>query len=114
MVLVLSRLLQGGSPRHKLVKQPSQPTGTAFSAFNPPKENPSLQDCTQDGPERTGLCRGMLIIFKILNSLLNVFHLVFLFILEPFFSDSCHKSMYLYYCRLFSLQNTSKLIRRSL
>ncbi|KAG5268465.1 hypothetical protein AALO_G00212890 [Alosa alosa] len=47
-------LLQAGSPRHKLVKQPSQPTGTAFSAFNPPKENPSLQDTTKDSPERTG------------------------------------------------------------
>ncbi|KAJ8418697.1 hypothetical protein AAFF_G00001960 [Aldrovandia affinis] len=31
-------LLQGGSPRHKLVKQPSQPLETAFSAFNPPKD----------------------------------------------------------------------------
>ncbi|XP_061093494.1 uncharacterized protein si:ch73-173p19.1 isoform X1 [Conger conger] len=29
-------LLQGGSPRHKLVKQSSQPLQTAFSAFNPP------------------------------------------------------------------------------
>ncbi|KAJ8277031.1 hypothetical protein GJAV_G00070700 [Gymnothorax javanicus] len=29
-------LLQGGSPRHKLVKQSSQPHQTAFSAFNPP------------------------------------------------------------------------------
>ncbi|XP_031440137.1 uncharacterized protein si:ch73-173p19.1 isoform X2 [Clupea harengus] len=47
-------LLQGGSPRHKLVKQPGQPTGTAFSAFNPPIENPSLQDATQDSPESIG------------------------------------------------------------
>lgn len=31
-------LLQGQYPRHKLVKQSSQPTETAFSAFNPPKE----------------------------------------------------------------------------
>ncbi|XP_051543477.1 uncharacterized protein LOC127434637 isoform X2 [Myxocyprinus asiaticus] len=31
-------LLQGGSPRHKLVKQSSQPLETAFSAFNPPKD----------------------------------------------------------------------------
>uniref|UniRef100_A0A9J8CTA5 Si:ch73-173p19.1 n=1 Tax=Cyprinus carpio carpio TaxID=630221 RepID=A0A9J8CTA5_CYPCA len=31
-------LLQGGSPRHKLVKQPSGPLETAFSAFNPPKD----------------------------------------------------------------------------
>ncbi|XP_059391174.1 uncharacterized protein LOC132124251 [Carassius carassius] len=31
-------LLQGGSPRHKLFKQPSGPLETAFSAFNPPKD----------------------------------------------------------------------------
>ncbi|KAM9712730.1 uncharacterized protein ACNS7B_023178 [Menidia menidia] len=31
-------LLQGQYPRHKLVKQASQPAETAFSAFNPPKE----------------------------------------------------------------------------
>ncbi|XP_073686700.1 uncharacterized protein [Garra rufa] len=31
-------LLQGGSPRHKLVKQTSGPSETAFSAFNPPKD----------------------------------------------------------------------------
>ncbi|KAF7667984.1 hypothetical protein LDENG_00037520 [Lucifuga dentata] len=31
-------LLQGQYPRHKLVKQPSQPAETAFAAFNPPKE----------------------------------------------------------------------------
>ncbi|XP_071777591.2 uncharacterized protein LOC139928817 [Centroberyx gerrardi] len=31
-------LLQGHHPRHKLVKQSSQPAETAFSAFNPPKD----------------------------------------------------------------------------
>lgn len=31
-------LLQGQYPRHTLARQPSQPTETAFSAFNPPKE----------------------------------------------------------------------------
>lgn len=31
-------LLQGQYPRHRLVKQSSQPAETAFSAFNPPKE----------------------------------------------------------------------------
>ncbi|XP_030625124.1 uncharacterized protein LOC115808026 [Chanos chanos] len=43
-------LLQGGgSPRHKLVKPSSQPSGTAFSAFNPPKD--ARDPCTSDaGP----------------------------------------------------------------
>ncbi|XP_041718056.1 uncharacterized protein LOC121550043 isoform X2 [Coregonus clupeaformis] len=31
-------LLQGEHLRHKLVKNPSQPVGTAFAAFNPPKD----------------------------------------------------------------------------
>lgn len=31
-------LLQGQSPRHRLIKQSSQPADTAFSAFNAPKE----------------------------------------------------------------------------
>uniref|UniRef100_A0A665VA87 Uncharacterized LOC115060683 n=1 Tax=Echeneis naucrates TaxID=173247 RepID=A0A665VA87_ECHNA len=31
-------LLHGQYPRHRLVKQPSQPAETAFSVFNPPKE----------------------------------------------------------------------------
>lgn len=39
-------LLQGGSPRHKLVKQPSGPLETAFSAFNPPKNNNSQSEAT--------------------------------------------------------------------
>ncbi|KAM6900148.1 uncharacterized protein FYW49_016694 [Xenentodon cancila] len=34
-------LLQGQYPRHRLVKQSPQPTETAFSAFNPPKEGAS-------------------------------------------------------------------------
>ena len=38
------RLLQGQYPRHKLVKQSSQPPETAFSAFNPPKEAASTSD----------------------------------------------------------------------
>ncbi|XP_056155397.1 uncharacterized protein si:ch73-173p19.1 isoform X2 [Lampris incognitus] len=44
-------LLQGQNLCHKLVKQPSQPTGTAFSAFNPPKEavNPSSYE-SHTGP----------------------------------------------------------------
>uniref|UniRef100_A0A3Q0SV66 Si:ch73-173p19.1 n=1 Tax=Amphilophus citrinellus TaxID=61819 RepID=A0A3Q0SV66_AMPCI len=38
-----AELLQGQYPRHTLARQPSQPTETAFSAFNPPKETgPSL------------------------------------------------------------------------
>ncbi|KAM7390257.1 hypothetical protein PAMA_008434 [Pampus argenteus] len=37
-------LLQGQYPRHRLVKQPSQPAETAFSAFNPPKESASTSE----------------------------------------------------------------------
>uniref|UniRef100_A0A672I0T2 Uncharacterized LOC115394255 n=1 Tax=Salarias fasciatus TaxID=181472 RepID=A0A672I0T2_SALFA len=37
-------LLQGQYPRHKLVKQPSQPAETAFSAFNPPKETANTSE----------------------------------------------------------------------
>ncbi|XP_056869061.1 uncharacterized protein si:ch73-173p19.1 [Takifugu flavidus] len=37
-------LLQGQYPRHRLVKQPSQPSETAFSAFNPPKHSQSTSD----------------------------------------------------------------------
>lgn len=77
MTFVLSRLLQGGSPRHKLVKQSSQPTGTAFSAFNPP--NPLLQDCTHDSPERTGWCGRMTMV---LNT--SLFNLMLCFILCSF------------------------------
>ncbi|XP_002660968.3 uncharacterized protein si:ch73-173p19.1 [Danio rerio] len=43
-------LLQGGSPRHKLVKQPSGPLETAFSAFNPPKDAAS----SNNNSEATG------------------------------------------------------------
>lgn len=37
-------LLQGQHPRHRLVKQSSQPAETAFSAFNPPKESASMSE----------------------------------------------------------------------
>lgn len=37
-------LLQGQYPRHRLVKQSSQPAETAFSAFNPPKEAASTSE----------------------------------------------------------------------
>ncbi|CAJ1082552.1 uncharacterized protein si:ch73-173p19.1 [Xyrichtys novacula] len=37
-------LLQGQYPRHRLVKQSSQPADTAISAFNPPKEAASTSD----------------------------------------------------------------------
>ncbi|KAM3593406.1 uncharacterized protein V6R79_012311 [Siganus canaliculatus] len=37
-------LLQGQHPRHKLVKQSSQPAETAFSAFNPPKDAASTSE----------------------------------------------------------------------
>ncbi|XP_034718110.1 uncharacterized protein si:ch73-173p19.1 [Etheostoma cragini] len=42
-------LLQGQYPRHRLVKQSSQPAETAFSAFNPPKEAASTSE-TQTSP----------------------------------------------------------------
>ncbi|TRY90270.1 hypothetical protein DNTS_005124 [Danionella cerebrum] len=45
-------LLQGGSPRHKLVKHASGPIETAFSAFNPPKEAISSNNNQQS--ESTG------------------------------------------------------------
>ncbi|XP_029384565.1 uncharacterized protein LOC115060683 isoform X2 [Echeneis naucrates] len=37
-------LLHGQYPRHRLVKQPSQPAETAFSVFNPPKEAASTSE----------------------------------------------------------------------
>ncbi|XP_028288759.1 uncharacterized protein LOC114453194 [Parambassis ranga] len=37
-------LLQGQYPRHRLLKQSSQPAETAFSAFNPPKEAASTSE----------------------------------------------------------------------
>ncbi|KAJ8375115.1 hypothetical protein SKAU_G00056950 [Synaphobranchus kaupii] len=45
-------LLQGGSPRHKLVKQSSQPLETAFSAFNPPKgqDTPTTAGSSHSAP----------------------------------------------------------------
>uniref|UniRef100_A0A673CF51 Uncharacterized LOC115410964 n=1 Tax=Sphaeramia orbicularis TaxID=375764 RepID=A0A673CF51_9TELE len=38
-------LLQGQVPRHRLIKQSSQPAETAFSAFNPPKEPANTSGC---------------------------------------------------------------------
>lgn len=35
-------IIQGQSPRHRLTQQPSRPAETAFSAFNPPKEQTGL------------------------------------------------------------------------
>ncbi|RXN24691.1 F-box LRR-repeat 13 [Labeo rohita] len=45
-------LIQGGSPRHKLVKQTSGPSETAFSAFNPPKDAVCSNNTSQS--ETTG------------------------------------------------------------
>uniref|UniRef100_A0A671NNY1 Si:ch73-173p19.1 n=1 Tax=Sinocyclocheilus anshuiensis TaxID=1608454 RepID=A0A671NNY1_9TELE len=45
-------LLQGGSPWHKLVKQPSGPLEMAFSAFNPPKDALCANNSSQS--EATG------------------------------------------------------------
>ncbi|XP_072234204.1 uncharacterized protein [Leuresthes tenuis] len=44
-------LLQGQYSRHKLVKQPSQPTETAFSAFNPPKEGATASTSHASPPD---------------------------------------------------------------
>ncbi|XP_070841669.1 uncharacterized protein [Chaetodon trifascialis] len=44
-------LLQGQYPRHRLVKQSSQPAETAFSAFNPPKEAASTSDTHTSPPD---------------------------------------------------------------
>lgn len=61
MCLPFIRLLQGQYPRHTLVKQSSQPSETAFSAFNPPKHSQSTSDthrgvysksCIHDGNRR--------------------------------------------------------------
>ncbi|XP_034562595.1 uncharacterized protein si:ch73-173p19.1 [Notolabrus celidotus] len=43
-------LIQGQYPRHRLVKQSSQPADTAFSAFNPPKEAASTSDSKAASP----------------------------------------------------------------
>ncbi|XP_074549340.1 uncharacterized protein LOC141807319 [Halichoeres trimaculatus] len=43
-------LLQGQYPRHRLVKQSSQPADTAFSAFNPPKEAAGTSDSKATSP----------------------------------------------------------------
>ncbi|CAL9698167.1 unnamed protein product [Knipowitschia caucasica] len=41
-------LLQGQSPRHRLTQRSSQPAETAFSAFNPPKEQTGSQASPSD------------------------------------------------------------------
>ncbi|KAF3703724.1 UBX domain-containing protein 1-A SAPK substrate protein 1-A [Channa argus] len=46
-------LLQGQYPRHRLVKQSSQPAETAFSAFNPPKEAASTSQSHASPTEST-------------------------------------------------------------
>ncbi|XP_063062726.1 uncharacterized protein si:ch73-173p19.1 isoform X2 [Engraulis encrasicolus] len=43
-------LQEGGGPRHKLMKQPGESTGTAFAAFNPPIAGPS----TPNNPAKEG------------------------------------------------------------
>ncbi|XP_010883825.2 uncharacterized protein si:ch73-173p19.1 isoform X2 [Esox lucius] len=43
-------LLQGENLRHKLVKNPPQPVGSAFAAFNPPKDAPCLSSTSQTSP----------------------------------------------------------------
>ncbi|XP_056594936.1 uncharacterized protein si:ch73-173p19.1 isoform X1 [Triplophysa dalaica] len=47
-------LLQGGSPRHKLVNQPSGPLETPFSAFNAPKDALLANNSSQS--EAAGPC----------------------------------------------------------
>ncbi|XP_066572316.1 uncharacterized protein LOC136762205 [Amia ocellicauda] len=48
-------MLQGGSPRHKLVKQSPPSGGTAFSAFNPPKvQGGGNARAEGDGSDRQG------------------------------------------------------------
>lgn len=53
----VDRLLQGQYPRHRLVKQSSQPAETAFSAFNPPKEAASTSESQTCPPENRGITR---------------------------------------------------------
>ncbi|KAL1006892.1 hypothetical protein UPYG_G00078570 [Umbra pygmaea] len=43
-------LLQGENPRHKLVRNPPQPVGSAFAAFNPPKDAPCPTSTSQTSP----------------------------------------------------------------
>lgn len=50
-------LLQGQSPRHRLTQQSSRPAETAFSAFNPPKE----QGGTLVSPSDSGACPSLLL-----------------------------------------------------
>nr|XP_024003262.1 uncharacterized protein LOC111973581 [Salvelinus alpinus] len=49
-------LLQGESLRHKLVKNPSQPVGTSFAAFNPPKD--AENSCTSQAQTSPTDSRG--------------------------------------------------------
>lgn len=51
-------ILQGGSPRHKLVKQSSGPPETAFSAFNPPKDARHTNNSSQSNATGPSLVLG--------------------------------------------------------
>lgn len=53
-------LLQGQYPRHTLVKQSSQPTETAFSAFNPPKEAGSSSE-SHTSPTDSRACPSLVL-----------------------------------------------------
>ncbi|XP_022051942.2 uncharacterized protein si:ch73-173p19.1 [Acanthochromis polyacanthus] len=53
-------LLQGQYPRHKLVKQSSQPAETAFSAFNPPKEAASTSE-SHPSPAGSRACPSLVL-----------------------------------------------------
>ncbi|XP_039983584.1 uncharacterized protein si:ch73-173p19.1 [Xiphias gladius] len=53
-------LLQGQYPRHRLVKQSSQPVETAFSAFNPPKEAASTSE-SHTSPTESRVCPSLVL-----------------------------------------------------
>lgn len=53
-------LLQGQVPRHRLIKQSSQPAETAFSAFNPPKE-PANTSGPQKSPSDSKGCPSLVL-----------------------------------------------------
>ncbi|KAJ3611202.1 hypothetical protein NHX12_021218 [Muraenolepis orangiensis] len=50
-------LLQAQTARHKLLKRPSEPVGSAFSAFNPPKEQGGAG--SHDGSADSGASRSL-------------------------------------------------------
>ncbi|MFT7809479.1 uncharacterized protein LOC108942405 [Arapaima gigas] len=54
-------LLQGGSPRHKLVRHSPQPTETAFSAFNPPKRQEMPNKVQIPQPHHEDSAQGTLV-----------------------------------------------------